>query len=158
LKNKLFRYARRILVGIEDTEDVIQEVFIKLWSKRDRLSEYRSIEAFAMVVTRNLCLDKIKARKLRMTTDSNNEMAIDETPYSKTELRDTIKSVQHYIDSLPEQQRSVIHLRDVEGMEFEEIAEITGMNMNAIRVNLSRARKKVRDALIKRQHYEYSEN
>jgi RNA polymerase sigma-70 factor (ECF subfamily) len=66
-----------------------------------------------------------------------------------------MEKVRSIIETLPETQKLVMHLRDVEEMEFEEIASIMELNANAVRVNLSRARKQVRDELIKKYHYEY---
>ena len=64
LKNKLFRFAKRILDHTEEAEDVVQEVFIRLWNRRDVLSEYRSVEALAMITTKNMCLDRIKKKEV----------------------------------------------------------------------------------------------
>ncbi len=158
LKNKLFRFARRFMGKIEESEDVVQDVFIKLWSDKEKIKEYRSLEAFAMVITKNLCLDKLKAKKNRVIIQGSHDDATEETPYTTTEMTDTMQHVHRLIAALPEQQRMIIHLRDIEGMDFEEIAGVLNMEMNAIRVSLSRARRKVRDELIKIQHYEYSGN
>lgn len=67
LKGKLFRFAKRLMNSREEAEDIVQEVFIRLWNRREKLDEYRSIEALAMVTTRNLCLDKIKQRKIDLS-------------------------------------------------------------------------------------------
>lgn len=159
VKNKLYRFALRLLGDVEEAQDVVQEIFLRLWSKRDNLSEYRSIEAFAMTMTRNLCLDKLKSPASRKETfDETREMPDNTTPYTKTETSDTIRLVKMAMDALPEQQRMVIHLRDVEGSDFDEIAEVTGLSLNNVRVSLSRARKKIRDTLIKIHSYEFSNN
>lgn len=155
-KNKLYRFAKRLLKNTEEAEDVVQEVFIKLWNKRNNLEDYKSIEAFAMIVTKNLCLDKLKSKKNK-TVELNSNFTIknDSTPYSKMVLSDTIDKVNKIIDKLPEQQKIIIQLRDIEGYDFDEIAEIMKLNLNTIRVNLSRARKKVRDTLVKTYNYEH---
>ena len=80
------------------------------------------------------------------------------TPYTKTETSDTLRLVKMAMEALPEQQRMVIHLRDIEECDYDEIAEITGLSLNNVRVNLSRARKKIRDTLIKINNYEFSKN
>lgn len=159
IKNKLYRFALRILGNSEEAQDVVQEIFIRLWSKRDKISEYRSIEAFAMTMTRNLCLDKLKSPSSKIEKlDETRAMTDNRTPYTETETSDTLKMVFKVMDGLPEQQRMVIHLRDVEGCDFDEIAEVTGLSLNNVRVNLSRARKKIRDTLIKIHNYEFSKN
>lgn len=159
VKNKLYRFALRLMGDTEEAQDIVQEIFLRLWSKRETLKEYRNIEAFAMTMTRNLCLDKLKSPANRKTIlDESNEMADNKTPYTMTETTDMMKVVREVMDTLPEQQRMVIHLRDVEECDFDEIAEITGLSLNNLRVILSRARKKIRDTLIKINHYEFSQN
>lgn len=145
--DKLFRFALQYLRKREEAEDAVQEVLIKLWNRRDSLEEYRSLEAFAMTVTKNHCLDKLKAKKTYSLEDQSVYIAEKEehTPFDELNVADTVKQVESIISELPEQQREIIHLRDVEGMEFSEISEITGLDLNLIRVNLSRARKKVRE-------------
>jgi RNA polymerase sigma-70 factor (ECF subfamily) len=143
----------------EEARDIVQEIFLRLWSKRDKLGEYRSIEAFAMTMTRNLCLDKLKSPSAKKNTISERtEMPDYRTPYESTEMLDTMEVVRKAMDALPEQQKMIIHLRDVEGFGFDEIAEATGLSMNNVRVLLSRARKKIRDTLIKIHNYEFSRN
>jgi RNA polymerase sigma factor (sigma-70 family) len=159
VKNKLYRFALRFLENDEDARDVVQEILLRLWSKKEQLHEYRSIEAFAMTMTRNYCLDRLRspASKMEML-DEVNEMKDLKTPYRDTELSDSMRFVRMAMEALPEQQKTVIHLRDVEGCDFDEIAEITGLSLNNIRVSLSRARKKIRDTLVKLHNYEFSKN
>ncbi len=159
VKDKLYRFALRMLRNPAEAEDTVQEVFLKLWSKRENLKEYKSIEAFSMVMTRNLCLDKLKSPRNRTSELIDSDLKVYEgSPEKKYEMKDNIKYVHRIIASLPDQQKMIMQLRDVEGYEFEEIAEIMQMKLNAIRVNLSRARKTVRDTLIKKHNYEYTTN
>ncbi len=158
IKNKLYRFSLRLMGDREDAQDIVQEIFLRLWSKRDKLSEYRNLEAFAMTMTRNLCLDKLKSPAAKKEQIEDKNMTDYRDPYQKAETSDTVRLVKQAMDSLPEQQKMVIHLRDVEGCDFDEIAEISGLSLNNIRVILSRARKKVRDVLIKLNRYEFSKN
>ncbi len=159
LKNKLYRFAYRLLNNNMDSEDMVQDVLLKLWARRERLGEYNNVEAFAMVVMKNMCLDKLKAKGYR--TDDIDDRKHDSggySPHKTLELSDTTEKVKTIIDGLPEHQKMIIHLRDIEGCEFEEIAEILQMSLNTIRVNLSRARKKVRETLVKKYSYEFTRN
>lgn len=159
IKNKLYRFSLRLLGDADEAQDIVQEIFLRLWSKRDKLSEYRNIEAFAMTMTRNLCLDQLKSPAARKETiDDSKDMPDHRTPYTRTETTDTIRLVKMAMDALPEQQRMVIQLRDIEECDFDEISEVTGLSMNNVRVTLSRARKKIRDTLIKINNYEFSQN
>lgn len=159
IKNKLYRFAYRLLRNVPESEDIVQEVLIRLWVRREKLSAYRSIEAFAMTVTKNLCLDKLKLKSNRTEELTQwNEKINEKTPYVEMETSDSYNKIRELIDLLPEQQRMIIHLRDVEGYAFEEISEIMGLTENTIRVNLSRARKKIREGMIKKYSYEFTKN
>ncbi len=158
LKNKLFRLANRLLGDPEEAQDIVQETFIKLWNRREKLDEYRSVEALAVVTTRNLCLDKLKAKKYPTDRLENLKAEIPEQLEATTELKDLADKIKQIIGMLPEQMRTIMQLRDIEGYDYEEIAGILGMNENTIRVNLSRARKKVREVMLNKMLYEPERN
>jgi RNA polymerase sigma-70 factor (ECF subfamily) len=159
MKHKLFRLANRMMTNVPEAEDIVQEVFLRLWTRKDRLNEYKSIEAFAMTITKNLCLDKLKSKGYKTNElTERHEQQTTETPYQKMEINDSYQKVKKFIDTLPEQQRMIIHLRDIEGYEYEEISEVMNISVNTIRVNLSRARKIVREKLVKAYNYEFAKN
>ncbi len=152
LKSKLYRFALSLLDDAEEAQDAVQEVFIKLWNLGDKLKTLNSTEAFAMKVTKNHCLDRIKARRtvsIEKTGSLNYEEDKDSDIIVKAEMKDTIRHIRQIMASLPEQQRMIVQLRDIEGYEFEEIEQALDINLNTIRVNLSRGRKKIRDIYIK---------
>lgn len=158
-KHKLFRFAKRLLKNVPDAEDIVQEVFLRLWVRRDSLAEYKSIEAFAMTITKNLCLDKMKSKGYKMEELTIVHQPVSHaTPYKSLETTDMFNKIQAIISTLPEQQKMVIHLRDIEGFEFEEIEEIMKINLNTIRVNLSRARKRIKEILQNTYNYEFAKN
>lgn len=114
---------------------------------------YRNVEAFVMTMTKNHCLDR-----LRLKANQTTELKVvieDESslPDRKAEIKDAAKQVMELMKELPEQQRQIVMLRDVEQYEYEEIAEVMGIEINTIRVNLSRARKKLREGLLKTNAY-----
>lgn len=149
LKNKLFRFAKSFLSQTEEAEDVVQEVFLRLWKKREILDEYRSVEALAMTATKNMCFDKIRSKRYQFENGYDNSKFLENIPEETgPDHSDRIHAVHRAIRQLPEIQQMIVHLRDVEGCEFEEIASITEMNENAVRVALSRARKKIRELII----------
>ena len=158
VKNKLYRFALRMLANRDEAEDVVQDTLMRLWSGRAKLRTYRSIEAYSMIITKNLCLDLLRSKK-RITADLLDEHTIDSSnPYKLTEISDTMNRVYGEINRLPEQQKMIIHLRDIEGYDFDEIADIMDLSLNVIRVNLSRARKKVKEAIVKSNKYELFKN
>ena len=151
----LYRFAFRFLSNKEEAEDAVQEIFLKLWKMRDKLSGYNNIKAFAMTVTRNHCLDCLRKRKKDYLNESLNDdtgtagMAYED----KMESRENFSIITGIIDSLPVNYRVVIQMRDIDGYEFEEISEKLDVDINNLRVKLSRARKMVREEL-KRKNYE----
>jgi len=155
-KQKLYRLAMFLLHDKEEAEDVLQDVFLKLWTQKDKLHAYNSLEALAMSIAKNLCLDKLKSRKRKQMVDvaGMDLSSADATPYQHSELADSMSKVQQLVTTLPEQQKLVLHLRDVEGYSFEEIEQITNLTVNNLRVILSRARKSVRDGYLKLENYE----
>ncbi|HNY03726.1 MAG TPA: sigma-70 family RNA polymerase sigma factor [Bacteroidales bacterium] len=156
LKDKLFRFVRRMLDHTEEAEDTVQDVFIRLWNIREKLDEYRSVEALAMVTARNLCLDRIKSKRYTVDAFDDHRTYLENLPERpRPDHAEMAGLIRQAIRELPEPQKTIVHLRDIEGYEFAEISEVTGMNENAIRVALSRARKKLREALIKTEAYEY---
>jgi RNA polymerase sigma factor (sigma-70 family) len=157
VNQKLLRLSFRFLSNMQEAEDAVQEVYMKLWAMRDKLETINNVEAFATTVTKNLCLDKLKSRRTvslddQLSAISNRESASN-TPHQISENQENLAIVKIIIDNLPEQQKNMIILRDLEEYSFEEIQEITGLDLNYIRVNLSRARKQVRDELIKIHEY-----
>lgn len=159
LKNKLFRFAKRYLEHTEEAEDIVQEVFIKLWTRREKLDEYRSVEALAMITTKNMCLDKIKSKRYPVDPIDDHRRFLENLPdEQRKDYSDEILMVRKAMKSLPQQQQMIIQLRDIEGYDFESIAEIMEMNENAIRVNLSRARKRIRELITTSKVYDYQRN
>jgi RNA polymerase sigma factor (sigma-70 family) len=159
LKHKLYRLSLRLLGRVEEAEDSVQDALVKLWNRREELNNYSSIEAFAMVITKNLCLDRIRSKSFQTERLNNQQLpTVRHNPEELLEKNDFAAFVRKIIESLPEQQKAIMHMRDIEGLEYEQIAEVMELNINAVRVNLSRARKKVRDTILKIQGYELARN
>src|SRR3970282_736382 len=153
-KDKVFRLAKRLLISTEEAEDATQEVLVKLWNKNGSLEGFNSVEAFTMTMTKNYCLDQLKSKragnlKIVHTNFTDREPSLDK----KVEDIDSLNWVERIINQLPEQQRLLIQMRDIEQYEFSEIAKITEMNETAIRVGLSRARKTIRESMTKTHNY-----
>ncbi len=157
VNQKLLRLSFRFLGDTQEAEDAVQEVYMKLWGMRQKLVEINNVEAFATTVTKNHCLDRLKSRRTVSLEDNlpnlGNRESGYENPHQISENQDSVSYVRLIIDNLPEQQKSIIIMRDIEQYSFEEIQEITGLDLNYIRVNLSRARKQVRDELTKVHEY-----
>lgn len=152
-KDKLYRMAKRLLVSSEEAEDAVQEVLLKLWKGRSSIENYKNPEAFAMTMTKNYCLDRLKSKQASNLKIVHSNYQHSDNVQRQVELSDEMRMVFRAMDSLPEKQRIVMQLRDIEQFEFQEISEMLEINETAIRVNLSRARKAVREELVKQYNY-----
>ena len=153
-KDKVFRLAKRLLVSTEEAEDATQELFLKLWRNKEKLNSYRNIEAFAMTMTKNYCFDRLKSKQAsNLTLVHSNYKEKDTSLNKKIEYQDSVNQVHKLIENLPEQQKIIIQLRDIEEYDFDEISKMVDMKPIAVRVALSRARKTIRKKLIKKHNY-----
>ena len=153
-KDKVFRLAKRLLVSREEAEDATQEVLIKLWNNKTKIKDYKNVEAFSMTMTKNFCFDKLKSKQAQnLKIVHNNYQDHSVSLQKEVELNDSIDWVGKIMETLPEQQKMVIQLRDVEQYDFKEIAKMLDMNETAIRVALSRARKTIREKLTNTHNY-----
>jgi len=153
-KDKLFRLAKRLLVSREEAEDATQEILMKLWSKNESIGKYNNIEAFAMTMTKNFCLDRLKSKQASNLKLVHSNYSDDNASLQKqVEAKDSLSWVERIMEELPEQQKMVLQLRDVEEYDFDEIGELLNMKPTAIRVTLSRARKTVREKLMQKHSY-----
>lgn len=153
-KDKVYRLAKRLLVSSEEAEDATQEILIKLWNNKAKISEYRNTEAFSMTMTKNFCLDRLKSKQAQNLKIVHSNYQDHNTSLQKeVENRDSVNWVSRIIEELPEQQKIILQLRDIEEYDYDEIAKVVDMNPTAIRVALSRARKTIREKLTKTHHY-----
>ncbi|HBC78030.1 MAG TPA: RNA polymerase subunit sigma-70 [Bacteroidales bacterium] len=152
---KLYGNAYRILRDKEGSEDAVQEVFVKLWKMNAKIDEYESVEALAVTMVRNYCIDQIRRQKFQEPAGNNSFSLYQDpqpSPLEKLESSEMTAIMHSIINGLPQIYREIIQLRDIEELSYEEIADKTGQNINTLRVNLSRARKNVRDEFNKRNN------
>lgn len=147
ISDKLYRLAKSILRDEETARDAVQDLHLKLWEKKKELHEVKNLSAFAMRSMRNLCLDILRKNHIQEEISIFSE---DKSlnPYQESEQKDMVSRVHYLIDQLPELQRTIIRMRDVEELEIDEIAYIVNISENAVSVNLSRARQKIRMQLL----------
>ena len=150
VKNKLYRFALRFLGNEDEAKDVVQEVLIKAWDRREDLVQYRSVEAWCMRLTRNISLNKLRSghysktqlleEKLRLSTEK-------QTPYQSTESQDILTNIQNFMKALPPLQQQVLQLRDIEGYSYDEISDTLEVTLGQVKVNLYRARQHLKKNL-----------
>lgn len=146
LKDKLFRLALRITFDRAEAEDIVQETMIRVWNKRDEWDGLDSVEAYCLTVARNLAIDRSE-KKDSQTVELTPEA--EQTPdasslYDQLVNKERLKLVHRLVDELPEKQRLIMQLRDVEGKSYKEIAEALRLTEEQVKVNLFRARQKVK--------------
>ena len=145
LHPKLFRIAYALVENKADAEDILQDAYYKLWSRRSELADVRNPEAFCVTLVKNLCLDFLRSpRAGRHDEDVTEAVALstDSSPDKALELQDNVE-------------RQVLRLRGIEDCSIDEIEQITGLSAVNIRVLLSRARKIIREQFEKYYAYEY---
>lgn len=155
IKNKLFRFSLRIVGNVAEAEDVVQEVFIKVWNKRSELGSYKNVEAWCMTLTKNLSIDKLRSKHRRVDSikEGFDMVSQSASPYQVAATNDTMSRIAQMMDMLPEKQRMVMQLRDIEGMAYKEIAEILNLTLDQVKINLFRARKAIRAKLLNSESY-----
>jgi len=157
VKNKLYRFAYRLLGDESEAQDVVQEVLIKVWGQRDRMDELENMEAWCMRITRNLSYDKLKSKTRKYTEPLAEGFDVGATgersPEERTEQKDMMRMIRSLMERLPDKQRHVMQLRDIEGYSYKEIGEILELDMAQVKVNLFRARKKIRESLVNATEY-----
>ncbi len=152
-REKLIHYARLLLKENAEAEDVVQEVFLKLWCVRDQLDRYRSLYALCIQVTKNLALNRLKVQQYYTDLPAGGLALASDAPApdSRLEQQEEDEQVMRLIDRLPCLQQTILRMTHLEGLETAEIAALTGSTPEAVRMNLSRARKRIRELLLQQQ-------
>lgn len=156
--------AQRITLDREEAEDVVQETMIKMWNLRAEWQNIDSLEAYSLRICRNLAIDKTKRMSARhVSLDGQQEKGSERlgmisassasNPEHQTIMRDKYEMVKKLIDALPEKQRSIIQLRDIEGKPYKEIAKILDVTEEQVKVYLFRARKTIKQKYIAADTY-----
>ena len=155
LKDKIFRLALRITLSRAEAEDIVQDVLIKVWNRRDDLAEVDSIEAYSLTVCRNLSLDRLQRKENdNVNLDDAPPTEADDAPPDLQMIRnERIDNIKRLIERLPIPQRAAMQLRDMEGKTYKEISAITGQTEEQVKVNIFRARQYIRKQIEKIENY-----
>jgi RNA polymerase sigma-70 factor (ECF subfamily) len=151
VKDVVYRMALSLVGEQTEAEDITQDIYERVWRARDKVLLEEHPRAYVCRMTLNLAIDRHRQRERQATTISPE---IERGGIGDgSDLRDIGERTKAIIATLPEKQRLTIHLRDIEGYEIEEIAEIMEMDATSVRMNLSRARKSVREQLLRVMNY-----
>jgi RNA polymerase sigma-70 factor (ECF subfamily) len=148
---KVLTLAVYLLASREEAEDVAQEVLVRLWRRGHEVSPDR-VGSWLVRVTRNACIDAIRRRKPGQQIGIGGVSAADlreltPGPESLTQASQLGRRILKALGTLPEPGRSVVILREVEGLSYQEIGEALEMPVNNVRVTLHRARRRLREEL-----------
>lgn len=155
LKDKLFRLALRITFDRAEAEDVVQETLIRVWNKREEWTRFGSMEAYCFTVARNLAIDRSErkdAQTVELTPDMEQPSDAS-SPYEKLVTKERMTLIHRLMNGLPEKQRLIMQLRDIEGKSYKEIASVLNLTEEQVKVNLFRARQKIKQQFINIEGY-----
>jgi RNA polymerase sigma-70 factor (ECF subfamily) len=149
MKDKLFRFAFRLLQNVHEAEDVVQDVMAGVWVRREEWGQWKSLEAYCMASTRNQCIDRIRKQRYRQEREKAIPAAgSGQDPLEKMMSKEMTNRIRQIMAALPENQQLVMHLREVEGFSYNEIAEVLNITLDQVKVNLFRGRHTIKKTII----------
>lgn len=153
MKDKLYRFAFRMLQDVQEAEDVVQDVMVRIWSKKGEWDQWNSLEAYCMTATRNTCVDRMRRQKLHQVQENRADgiSSPDKDPHEKMMGKEIGQRIRKCMGALPENQRMIIQLREMEGFSYNEIAEILDISLDQVKVNLFRARNALKNSINKEE-------
>lgn len=144
MSDGLYRVAFYILESQPDAQDVVQDLFIKLWNTRDELDKVLNLKAYCTTLIKNMCIDRIRKASKEQSIGIETDIPESRTVDGDLIAKDKLDRVMAAIERLPKGQRNVVKMYVLEEMSYDEISEITGMSNLTLRVLLSNARKTLR--------------
>ena len=152
LKDRLFRVAWCILRSKEEAEDIVQDVMLKVW--RDEKGKDENLAAYCYTMARNLALNRLVLKDNRSKElEGAYEQEVQEQPLENIIRTEKMKLLYRMIDGLPGLQRDVVQLRDMEGLSYRDIAKTLQVTEEQVKVNLFRARKKIKTWILNMENY-----
>ena len=147
LTDGLYRVAYYVLESEQDAKDAVQDLFIKLWDSRDTLDNVHNPMGYSIRLLKNLCIDRIRKESRLARADLTDEIAADDMADGPQAAKEQAERLMRAIRKLPARQREVLEMKLLRGMSNEQISQKTGMSNLAVRVMISRARAKIKEAL-----------
>ena len=152
---KIFAVAYHFLQRGDEAEDVVQDIFVKLWQMREKLPPGHQLEPLILVMTRNLCIDRIRSRQMTLEYDDNhNEDDTDSSDEQifeddRLEHKDRLRMTLQLMKELPPDQAKVLKLKVFDELDNEQIAKLLNIKEDNVRQLLSRGRKRLKELAIK---------
>lgn len=155
LRDKIYRITKRILISQEEAQDATQEILVKLWQMEpSKRAAVKSLEAYSVTMAKNYCLDRLKSKQAQnLSLEGHFTGPVEASLVNKIETSDALRWVKKLIDQLPENERMIIQLREIENYDFKKISDILNIPEVTVRVYLSRIRKKIRNQFLEIQNH-----
>lgn len=161
-RQRVFSLAFHVLGDEDEAADVTQDVFIRLWEKRDDVDAER-VGAWLTKVTRNAAIDAYRRRKTRRNVYTSDSETVEllpgptRTPEGSASAGFFQERLRAALDALSEPHRSIVVLREIQDYQYDEISEALDLPLNTVKVYLHRARKTLRAELGEDVRYDYAE-
>ena len=151
LRADILAVSRRFLGSQAEAEDNVQDTLLRLWTIRAQLDEVRSIQALTYAICRNLCISKLRKRRIVAMELSNEiRLASEHDSQWMLEEKENAQWLEDSIAGLPAAQMQILRMSQQDGLENSEIAEVLGISETTVRTALCKARKNLLERLIKR--------
>lgn len=153
---RLVGIAYRFLGSEQEAEDAAQNTLLKLWTMRDEIAGIRTVESYATMIVRNLCIDVLRSKNVKDVTSIDDVQQVitesyEQSPDISLEQKEDVDYIGKIMSQLPNAQQSIMRMRHIDGLEISEIAEIMDMSEGNVRVLLSRGRHRVKELFLKVQ-------
>lgn len=146
LKDAAYRVAFHLLESQQDAMDMVQDLYIRLWERRDGLETVRNPKAYCITLVRNMCIDRIRhASHIDPNADVKECAGISEPPDERLQAREELHRIRERMASLSDRERMVLHMRIFEELDYKDISRRTGISALSLRVMVSNARRKLKD-------------
>ena len=148
LADRFYRVAFYLLESESDAEDAVQELYLKLWYARSTLEGIQNPAAYGISLLKNICIDRIRKRMVRKAEPLEKVPQLEgDRPENRTDMKDTLRYLLEEMEKLPDKQRTVLRMRAIDGLEYEDISRRTGLSKVHIRVLVTTARKTLKSKI-----------
>lgn len=148
LADRFYRVAFYLLESESDADDAVQELYLKLWSARSTLEGIQNPAAYGISLLKNICIDRIRKRMVRKAEPLEKVPQLEgDRPENRTDMKDTLRYLLEEMEKLPDKQRTVLRMRAIDGLEYEDISRRTGLSKVHIRVLVTTARKTLKSKI-----------
>lgn len=153
-RDRLFRFAQSLLLSSAEAEDAVHDLLARLWRDHERMELPRRVDAFLLTALRNRCYDQLRRRQAEARRSEAVKQSAERSTDAEIRQWEARELVRRAMAQLPDRQREVLHLKEIEGYATHEIAAMIGCDEAQVRVILSRGRMALRGILQKMRNDE----